>query len=114
MTDVNPASQGTSSIVELVEDPKQHQMPDFENMVTPVKQPCLSSGNGVHNYPDIATLGNVQANLATNFEAEQTKPGCDDKKSSPLLLIGSIPGSTPINYFSSLSIADIALNSRYC
>ena len=33
MTDVNPASQGTSSIVELVEDPKQHQMPDdLENM----------------------------------------------------------------------------------
>ena len=93
MMDVNPASQGTSSIVELVEVPRQHQMLDFENMVTPVKPLCLSSGNGMHNYPNIAaTLGNVQANLANNFEAEPTHPGCDDKKSSPLLPIGSIPG----------------------
>ena len=37
----------------------------------------------------------MQANLATNFEAEPTKPGCDDQNSSPLqvLPIGSIPGS---------------------
>ena len=59
----------------------------------PVEPMCPSSGNGLHNYPDIATLGNVQAYLATNFEAGPTKPGCDDQDSSPLLVlpIGRIP-----------------------
>ena len=76
MTDVNPASQGTSFVVQ---DPKQLQMRDLENMVTPVKRLCDSSGNGSHNYPDLATLGTVQANLATNFEAEPTQPSSDEE-----------------------------------